>query len=351
MSWFAENYEKAALGVAGVLALGLTWFGFSKYGAVEQDFAISLVGSGKNETAVKSAELIQKASQSLKLPRTWQREEFDSRDVDLFTGVPLFISKSSKDKAIDLRKDDPVHAPIPNTWWTEHALDPGFANSPQLDPDADGFNNLEEFQGKTDPNNAKSYPALIAKLLYVKDESLAWVIRPGYGTGSGFPFKYEDSKGGSNATPAGESISENGMFFPKAPQMNRFKLLGSEIIKETNPRTKIETDVTMVIIEDQRANKKGTKYRFPSPLQDDARKQPYVQYDRTAVFSLEALGMGGKQFLIEENTTFGIPADSPKKDYLLKKVTPDSVTVEYPAPDGSRRTVDILKGGLPKISP
>lgn len=349
MSWFSENYEKAALGGAGVLALGLIYLGWSKYASIEESFPNPLTDKGSNETAVKDADLVSKASQSIIRARVWDREDADGREVDLFTGIPLFISRSAPDKIIDF--DDSagpeVHSGIKNTWWTANHIDPGFADSPHRDPDEDGFTNIEEYKASTDPNAKKDHPPLVYKLLYVKDESIGWVIRPGFGQDGGFPFKYEDGKGQTNSTPAGEVISPDGMFFAKGPQTNRFKLVGSEVRKEVNKSTQVEKEVTMVLIQDLRPNKKNLKpYAFPSPLQDDARKLPYVQYDRTAVFTLEALGGNGKQFQVEENTPFALPPEAATKDYIITKMTPESMTVEYPGPDKTRKTIEIQKGRL-----
>ena len=349
MSWFSKNYEKAALGGSAVVALGLAYFGWSSLNSVEEDFATSLKGAGKNNTAVDGADLVLKARQSMALDRTWSQAADGDRSVDLFTGIPLFISSNDQEKSIDLRKDAPLHPPIPNTWWLENRLDLGFADSPSQDPDADGFSNLEEFTAKTDPNNKNSIPPLIAKLMFVKDESLAWVIRPGYGSEGKFPFSYEDSKGGKNKVSAAEMAAPGDMFFAKPPMENRFKLLGSEIRKELNPKIKMEMEVTIVRIEDQRPNKKGTVYEVPSPLSEE-RKNEHLQYDRTAVLSLEALGLEGREFKVEENTTFAVPPDNSNKNYLLKKVSPEAIVVEYPASDGSRKSIEIKKGQLPDFN-
>ena len=130
MSWFSKNYEKAALGAAVVAALGIAYLGWSKNGGVDQDFDLGLKGAGNNNTAVAGADLIPKALQSMKLDRTWAQAQDGDRPVDLFTGIALFIKSSDPEKAIDLRKDAPVHPPIPNTWWLENRIDPGFADSP-----------------------------------------------------------------------------------------------------------------------------------------------------------------------------------------------------------------------------
>src|SRR5690606_36077504 len=136
------------------------------------------------------------------------------RPVDLFTGIPLFIKRDAPQTAIDLQKDAPVHAPIPNTWWIENRLDPGFADSPQRDPDGDGFTNLEEYNAKTNPNDPTSHPPLLAKLMYQKDESLSWVLRPGFDVGDGaFTFVYKEDGGKQNRATAASPVNPGDVFF------------------------------------------------------------------------------------------------------------------------------------------
>ena len=355
MSWFSKNYEKAALGGAVLVALGLAYVGWSKLGGIDEDFPSTLSGPGakNNNTAVAEADKIPKAIQSMKIDRSWQRAQDGDRPVDLFTGIALFVSSNSPEKPIDLLKDDPVHEPIPNTWWLEHRLDPGFADSPVRDPDGDGFTNIEEFTAGTDPNNPKAHPQLIAKLTYVRDESVTWAIRPGYGSGGKFPFTYWEVDGrvwrDKNKITASQMIGPDELFFLKDPMKERFKLLGSEQRRELNRRTNSEVDVTIVRIEDQRHNKKGDIYELPSPLQEE-RINEFAQHDRTAVFTLEAIGVAGQEFKVEERMPFGLPGDSPEKNYLLKSVEPGKVVVEYTASDGSRKTVEIQKGAMPNIA-
>jgi hypothetical protein len=345
MSWFSKNYEKAALGGAIVLALLFAYLGWARFSGVEEDFGISLRGAGNDKTEVAGAERIPMALQSMKLDRSWNQEKSGDRPVDLFTGIALFVKSTDPEKPLDLLKGDPVHPPIPNTWWIQNRIDPGYADSTERDPDGDGFSNLEEFEAGTDPNAAKSFPALVAKLMYLKDESLAWVIRPSWGDNGKFPFVYEDSKGRKNRVRASEMVGPGELFFAAEPMKNRYKLLGSEVRKELNKKINIEMDVTIVRIEDQRPNKKGVVYEVPSPLSEERRNE-YLQYDRTAVFSLEALGFAGKEIKVEENTTFALPPGAATKDYLLKSVTPESVTVEFTDPSGNRATTEIPKGGF-----
>lgn len=352
MSWFSTHYEKALLGAAIAIAIGFGYIGWSKFDSMEQAFGIVLVGEGNNNTAVANAELIPKALQSMRLVRAWTSINDGDRPVDLFTGLPLFIKSSNPEKALDLLTDAPVHPPIPNAWWLVNRINPGFANSPERDPDSDGYSNIEEYTAKTDPNNGKEHPPLISKLLYVKDDSLTWAIRPGYGSEGAFPFTYSDNKGKrgrKNKISSGDMIKPQGLFFAIPPMQDRFKLLGSEVRKEMNKAINLEVEVVWVRIEDQKPNKKGTVYEIPSPLNED-RQKDFLQFDRSAVLSLYALGMSGKDFKVEENTTFSLPPGTAKQDYLLKKVTPNSIVVEYSDAQKNRKIVEINKGSMPSVS-
>ncbi len=353
MSWIKTNYEKAALGGAVVIALGVAYLGYSKFGGVDDDFARVVEGSGKDNAAVEDAELIPKAESSMKLDRTLLQGETETgRKVDLITGIPLFVPESAQDTVVDLleEKGQPVHDPIPNIWWIENRLDPGFGDSPSRDPDSDGFSNLEEFTAKSDPNDAKSYPPLIAKLMYVGDESLAWVIRPQYlEEGDKLPFRYLDSNNQTNKTANGVPVTPGEMFFGAGVMKDRFKYLGVEKRKETNERTNYEKEVTYARIEDQLPNKKGDIYEFPAPLSEQVAPR-FTKYDRTAILSLEALGKNGQEFKVKERETFALPSDAAKKEYTVKEVTPESVLIEYPGTDGEVKSVTITKGNLPQLT-
>jgi hypothetical protein len=350
MSWVSNNYEKAVLGGTVAVALGLSFLGWTKYSEVEAEFNVPLKGGGNNKTEVKDADLIRIAIESMNRDHAWAQAEDNGRKVDLFTGISLFVSRDAPDKPLDIgsANSTPVHPPIPNSWWIQNRIDPGFADSPISDPDNDGFSNLEEFNAQTNPNNSKEFPPLISKLMFIRDETLTWVLRPGTGSDGKFSFNYQDSKNAINKTDIVEPVGPNGMFFAKGPMALRFMLLGSEVRVEMSQSTKIEREVTILRIEDQRPNKKGTVYEIPAPLSPDRMKE-HAKYDRTAVLSLEALGLNGKEFKVEENTAFALPSDNPKKDYLLKKVTPASITVEYTDKNGGKKTVEINKGSVAQI--
>ncbi len=70
---------------------------------------------------------------------------------------------------------------MPDEWEKKYSLDP-FSDDSGLDPDTDGFTNLEEFQGGTDPKDAKSHPARFA---FLRVSSID--VEP-------FPFGFNGSK-------------------------------------------------------------------------------------------------------------------------------------------------------------
>jgi len=352
MSWLANHYEKAALGGALLCTLGLAYGGWKALANVEEDFVSNVRGRGNNETAVASADSVVNAISSLALARQWSREKHEDRAVDLFISIPLFVTADAPNRPVDLLRDDPVHPPIPNTWWLENRIDPGYEDSPNRDPDGDGFSNMEEYLAGTDPNDPESHPPLISKLKFVGEESLAWVLRPGHANQSGGnTFRYYDNHAPNrrtNNTGAANPVEAGGLFFESGVAQNRFKLLGHEQREEFNERTNASVNRTLARIEDQRPNKKGTIYEFPAPL-SEANMQLYLQFDRTAIFTLEAIGRSGVEFKVEEFTTFKLPPDGEGPEHKLLSVSPEQAVVEYTDAEGVKRSVTIPKGSLPNM--
>jgi hypothetical protein len=353
MSWLANNYEKAALGATALCALGLAYAGWNALNRVEEEFVNNIRGSGKKDTAVAGADRVTKAIASLGIQRQWTGAEIDGRSVNLFVSVPLFVTPDNPGRPIDLLKDEqPVHPPIPNVWWLDNLIDPGFQDSPARDPDADGFTNLEEFNGSTDPNDPKAHPPLIAKLKFIGEESVTWAIRPDYPNADGSnTFRYLDNlppRGRQNATSMDTPVKPGDTIFEAEPAAGRFKFLGHEKRKFFNDRTATEEEITFARIQDLKPNKAETIYEFPAPLSMGA-VQKHQQFDRTAVFTLEAIGRSGQEFKVEEFTTFTLPHDVKGPAFKLLSVNADEAVVEFTESGGTTRSVTIPKGSIPQM--
>ena len=352
MSWISENYEKAALGVAVLAAAGLAYAGWNKLGSVDLEFGSTPRGPQlkQKDPSVKSADMVAQTKSSLQLKREWAKGEDEGRSVDLFTGVALFVNKKDENNPVDLIEGQDVHPGIPNSWWLEHRIDPGFADSPLRDEDEDGFSNQDESTAKTDPSDAKEYPSLITKLTYSGDESVQWVLRPVFEAGGGsFTFEYADGKA-RNKVGAANPVPPGGIFFEKGAAAGRFKLLGSEKRKVMNEKIQDEEDVNFVRIEDQKPNKKGNVYEIPASFRK-ADERKHVRFDRTAVLTLEALGLAGQEFKIEENTSFALPPGDGEKPYKLTEVTPERIVIEFTGEDGKVQTYEIKKGATGPAGP
>ena len=348
MSWFSENYEKAAVGVGVVAALGLAYVGYAKLNSVDEDFSQTPRGSGSNDPSIEVADEVTTAKASFPLEREWVKGDDKGRPVNLFTGVALFVNKNNPETPVDLGNpsEPPVHPPIPNQWWIDNRVDPGFGDSPQRDADKDGFTNMEEYEAETDPMDPESYPALITKLSYEGDESVQWVLRPGFPAGeAGYTFTYNDTTGATNKTGAANPAQPNDLLFAEEPMKGRFKYLGFEEREVVDERTNSNVKKKFVMVEDQKPNKKGMKYEIPGAFRKNkAEMEKNSKYDRTAVLSLEALGEDGKEIKVEENSTFALPTDAKEKNFKLVKVTPEAITVEMTVKDGTKSTYTISKG-------
>ena len=175
------------------------------------------------------------------------------------------------------------------------------------------------------------------------------MLRPVFEAGGGsFTFEYADGKA-RNKVGAANPVPPGGIFFEKGAAAGRFKLLGSEKRKVMNEKIQDEEDVNFVRIEDQKPNKKGDVYEIPAFRKADARK--HVRFDRTAVLTLEALGLAGQEFKIEENTSFALPPGDGKKLYKLTEVTPERIVIEFTGEDGKVQTYEIKKGATGPAGP
>ena len=337
MSWFSENYEKACLGASVVVAAGLG------YTVMTSNDDSTDTGSAKisNDVSVSGLASMEKVKQSLAKVHVIHQADVDGRKVDLFTGVALFSRKNAPERPVDLLKSEPVHPGIPNTWWLKYGLDPGFENSPALDPDEDGFANREEHDAGTDPTDFSDHPNPIVKLQLVEQKTTQVHIKPLSGFGNNqFLFKLENRVNKALNTMNPQPIGFNTVIpFTKPLMQNRFKFLRVE--KQQNPNTGAEEDIW--VIEDQKPNKKGDLYRFDRRGNlAGLKKRSKGVMDTKFKFVLKALKQGGNTFELDEGSHFTLPydAEAKEKSYYLRKVDLEKkqAEVEYTDADGNQQT-------------
>ena len=360
-----KSFEKLILAGCAVLGIGVIYLGYSKKSALEEDFAYFPKASGNCEIDVVGAAKLDDTLANVEKPIMLERAIIgaNQRPVDNFVGVSLFAKKPANGektaKPVDPVLDAPIHPPIPNLWWLQNRLEPGFADSPQRDEDGDGFSNIEEFHAQTDPNDPQSYPPLIDKLEFVKYESIGYFLWFSSSLGpQKYQFKITELPPAFEAAPPAAQenflgqpglkfnrtdgyIGDNTNIFDKDFGKGRFRLKEVREKEVTNEATKLTTTLEFAVIEDLAPHKKDT---FEIPKMPRSRERPAtVRYDRTAIFVLNAIGEQNKEFKVLENASFSLPSDKGEKNYHLKKISPDSVTVEYKSADGETKTIEIKK--------
>jgi hypothetical protein len=360
-----KSYEKIILAVCALAGLGLAYVGYSKSSSVDTEFDFMAKQAGKNDTAVEGAEKLTATLGTVTQPVLLEQATLgdNKRPVDNFVGVSLFAKKPAAGektaKPVDPVLDAPIHPPIPNIWWLENKIDPGFGDSPDRDEDKDGYSNREEFDAKTNPTDAKSFPALIQKLQFAKYESVGYFLWFSSALGPNqYQFKIVELPPAFEAAPPVEQeqflgssglkynrtadfIGSGANIFTEGYGKDRFKLKSVSEKEVTNEATKLTTKNDFAVIEDLAPNKKE---EFEIPRNPKSKERPgTVRYDRTATLVLNAVGEEGKEFKVQENTTFSLPSSKGDKAYLLKKVTSAAITVEYKDAEGKIQTIEIKK--------
>ncbi len=333
MSWLSDHYEKAVLGGAVVVAATLGAVIFKNKGDIAAAFSVASPKHNQETGVAGLAEIIRVRDSFGELHQVVQ-PDIDGRKVDLFTGVPLFSKKDDQDNPVDLLKSRPVHAEMDNNWWLKYGIDPGFGDSPERDPDKDGFTNREEYMAGTHPKDFDDHPDPIVKLAVMAKDGVKTIqvhIKPSDFGGGQFVFRLENKAGVrvNRMAPKPIKAGDNIVFLQPLMQ-KRFRFVN--MLQRQEVRNGVMQPVKIWQIEDLKPNKKGTIYEV------DRQGRPGIQ-DITVELVLQALGQGGNPFKVEENTRFSLPfdADAKEKPYLLKSVDLDNKTigVEYTHSDGT----------------
>jgi len=159
MEWLRRHYERVAV---AIVALLLLWCSISiarnaaRFGS---DFA-ARQGIGvtpKKASPPREAVELARAQEKLQQPAQWAFRG----QAGLFVPDKHFIGPEGLPVTL---KTSEVHPPVPNEWLETFGLPIADADVLSQDPDGDGFNNLEEWQGRTNPIERSSHPDYMSKL-------------------------------------------------------------------------------------------------------------------------------------------------------------------------------------------
>jgi hypothetical protein len=226
------NYDRLAVGAGTLFLLLCAFFIWRSAAGFGENFA-TLQPAGPQKPAAPTAKAleVETAVQKLSQPPQWT---FSGRS-GLFVPEKHFIGQNGLPATL---QNTEVHPPVPNEWLDQFGLPIAEADVLQQDADGDGFNNLEEWQGHTNPTDKNSHPAFIAKLKMksVAQEPFRLVFASL--SGETFTINTTDLKEPTQFLKIDDTISGT-----------PFKLVHFEPKVQPNPATGGEMDVSELTLE------------------------------------------------------------------------------------------------------
>jgi hypothetical protein len=157
LEWIKAHYDRVAL-IAAALFLLISavsiWWSAIQFG---NRLAAQTGLPPKNASPPATAAEVDRAAERLQNPAQWK----SSTRSGLFVPEKHFIGANGLPATLQTAQ---VHPPVPNDWIEKFNLPIQDADVLEQDTDTDGFTNVNEWQGGTDPTNKDSHPDYLTKL-------------------------------------------------------------------------------------------------------------------------------------------------------------------------------------------
>jgi hypothetical protein len=157
IDWIKANYDRALLMAAALFlfisALVIWWSAIQFGNRLVPPPRVPPKTASQPQVAAE----LDSAAEQLQKPTQWK----SSARSGLFVPEKHFIGADGMPATL---QNTQVHPPVPNEWFEKYALPIEDADALDQDPDKDGFTNLDEWHGGTDPTNAESHPGYTTKL-------------------------------------------------------------------------------------------------------------------------------------------------------------------------------------------
>jgi hypothetical protein len=183
IEWIKAHYDRVALIATAIfLFVSAIWIWWS---AIQFGNRLVAQQAPPQKAASPPAVAVEldRAAKELQHPAQWK----SSTRSGLFVPERHFIGADGLPATL---QNTQVHPPVPNDWFEQYALAIEDADALDQDPDGDGFSNLDEWQGNTDPTNKDSHPDYLTKLHLVS------------ATEESFPYMFSSWVGGTFAINA-----------------------------------------------------------------------------------------------------------------------------------------------------
>jgi hypothetical protein len=157
VDWIKAHHDRVALIAAGVfLFISAIWIWWN---AIQFGNRLIPQQAPPQKAASPPAVAVEldRAAQELEHAAQWKA----STRSGLFVPERHFIGTNGLPATL---QNTQVHPPVPNDWFEQFALPIENGDVLDQDPDGDGFTNLDEWQGGTDPTEKNSHPDYLTKL-------------------------------------------------------------------------------------------------------------------------------------------------------------------------------------------
>src|SRR2546421_2623445 len=158
MTWLRTHYDRVTVFAAALFLFASSLLIARNAWQFSDNLGLQTAPAPRPAAPPPKAVEMEQAMEKLKLPAQWT---FSSRS-GLFVPEKHFIDANTRLPAT--LQTTEVHPPVPNEWLEQFNLPIADADVLTQDSDGDGFNNLEEWENKTNPTDNASHPPFIAKL-------------------------------------------------------------------------------------------------------------------------------------------------------------------------------------------
>src|SRR5205809_7922137 len=296
IDWLKANYDRAVLIAAAVFlfisAVAIWWSAIQFGNRLVTPAPVPAKAASQPPVAVE----LDRAAEQLQKPVQWKA----STRSGLFVPEKHFIGADGMPATL---QNTQVHPPVPNEWFEKYALPIEDADALDEDPDKDGFTNLDEWHGNTDPTNAESHPDYTTKLHLVS------------ATEEPFPYIFASrTKGKFGINSIHESEPTQFLKVGSVIRGTDFKIVKFTEKKERN-QYGMRMDVSELLLEHQQNHVQLTLVKGQ------------VATSPQSVATFVYTWGGRKEFGVRKDQEFPLATADGKRPYNLIDVRPDKAVI------------------------
>ena len=145
MDWIKKHTDQFSLALLALILLALSVLVVLKAQGFSEGFSAAMTSPPHSKEIPKvDTTVIDAAQKQFSNPATWSPKE---KSGSLFVSARLVVDPNTQ-QLIRVTTEGMLHPPVPNVWLSKYDLDPLSSSVLKEDPDGDGFNTLDEYQGE-----------------------------------------------------------------------------------------------------------------------------------------------------------------------------------------------------------